>query len=294
MDLIQAIHSVESPISPTFRLALVVGVLGVALILEWLYPLRRPTQPKQKRLLINLGLATISAAILRFSFYPVVMYMAFQTEAHQFGLLPAMGVSGTGALLLSIVLLDGTLFYWHWMLHKIPFLWRFHNVHHIDLDLDSSTAFRFHFGELALSTVFRSGQILVFGITPFNLALFELLITTFAQFHHGNFRLPLGVERLLARVTITPRLHGIHHSTVKSETDSNFGTIFSCWDYFHQTFKADVSQDEIVIGVPSYREPREQNLWHVLRMPFQRQRAWRYPNGTIPSRAEKTKGASYL
>jgi sterol desaturase/sphingolipid hydroxylase (fatty acid hydroxylase superfamily) len=262
------------PMPPTSRLILLITIFGFAFLLEQYFPLRKTTQPKTQRLFINLGLATISALLLRLSFYPIVLFVAQWTTANEIGLLPGIGISGTAALLVSIVLLDGTLFHWHWMLHKIPFLWRFHNVHHMDLDLDSSTAFRFHFGELILSTAFRSAQIVVFGISPFALALFEILITSFAQFHHSNIRLPLIIERLLSRLIITPRLHGIHHSIVQRETDSNFGTIFSWWDYLHRTRIDNVPQTEIVIGVPSYRDPREQTLWKILWIPFRQRKTF--------------------
>lgn len=273
-------------ISPVFRLAVLVSVFATALFFEARRPLRASTQPKTKRVFINLGLAATATLLLRFSFYPVVLALAFRVEEQQYGLLQWLKAPRLLEMALSIVLLDWTFYYWHLGLHKIPFLWRFHNVHHVDLDLDSSTAFRFHFGELAIPTFYRSVQIFVFGISPLNLAIFELLITTFAQFHHSNIRLPLALERVLSKVLIMPRTHGIHHSTVQDETDSNYGTIFSFWDFLHRTLKNSIPQSRITIGVPAYQNPQELGLFSILKMPFQRQRPWpvtketRKANGT--------------
>jgi sterol desaturase/sphingolipid hydroxylase (fatty acid hydroxylase superfamily) len=258
-----------------FRTAALILLLGFALFFEARRPLRKTTQPKRKRVYVNLGIAALSAIALRFSFYPVVALVAVRVEEQQYGLLHRLNAPALLTAVLSVVLLDWTFYYWHWMLHKFSFLWRFHNAHHVDLDLDSSTALRFHFGELVISSFYRSTQIFVLGISPLNLALFELLVTTFAQFHHSNVRLPLGFERFLAKITITPRIHGIHHSTVRCETDSNYGTIFSCWDFLHRTLITDVPQSRITIGVPAYQDPRELGFFGTLSLPFRRQRPWK-------------------
>jgi sterol desaturase/sphingolipid hydroxylase (fatty acid hydroxylase superfamily) len=263
------------PTSPLFRMAILIFIFITALFFEAQRPMRRATQPKSKRVLVNLGIAATAALLLRFSFYPLVIAVAVKVEDQQFGLLHWLKAPASITIALSVVLLDWTLYYWHWMLHKIPILWRFHNVHHVDLDLDTSTALRFHFGELAISAFYRSAQIFIFGISPFNLAVFELLITTFAQFHHSNIRLPIALERALSKITITPKMHGIHHSTIRSETDSNFGTIFSVWDYLHHSFKIDVPQSRIKIGVPAYQDPSELGIIGTLILPFKRQRPWK-------------------
>lgn len=217
-------------------------------------------------------MAALSAALLKFSFYPLVMAVAVFAESRQIGLRHLLGLPDAVGLVFSMLALDWTFYYWHWMLHKIPFLWRFHNVHHVDLDLDSTTALRFHFGELMISTLYRSAQILVLGISPFILILFEVMVTSFALFHHSNFRFPLRLENILNRFVITPRLHGVHHSTIRDETDSNFGTILTVWDRLHSTLRTDVPQDRIKIGVPEFQDPRELGFWNLLSLPFRKQR----------------------
>lgn len=275
--------------STPFRLGLLVGVCALALAFEAWRPLRKATQPKGKRILVNIGIAAIAALMLRFTFYPVVFGVAIFAQEQQIGLTHLLGLSGWAGMAFSVLFLDWTLYYWHWMLHKHPFGWRFHSVHHVDLDLDTTTAFRFHFGELALSAFYRSSQILVFGVSPFSLILFEVLVTTLSQFHHSNIRLPLGFERLLSKVVVTPRLHGVHHSIVRQETDSNFGTILTLWDRLHSTFRANVPQKRITIGVPSYQDPSELGFFGALGLPFRRQRAWRTIDGIDPQRTERVR-----
>src|SRR5262249_20870344 len=155
--------------------------------------------------------------------------------------------------------------------HMIPLFWRFHNVHHTDLDLDVSTAARFHFGEMIFSIGFLSLTVLVFGISPIMLVAFFIALEAATLFHHSNWRLRIELERILNLILVTPRMHGIHHSIVQRETNSNWGTIFCWWDKLHGTLRRDVPQDEITIGVPGYRDKRELTFGRLWLMPFQRQ-----------------------
>ena len=114
-----------------------------------------------------------------------------------------------------MLLMDYTLYVWHVLTHRVPALWRFHAVHHIDLDLDASTAVRFHFGELTLSTPWRVAQVVVIGTSPLALSIWQTGLLMSILFHHSNVELPLAIERRLGRVFVTPRMHGIHHSQVR-------------------------------------------------------------------------------
>lgn len=175
----------------------------------------------------------------------------------------------------------------HVLTHKVPFLWRFHQVHHVDLDLDASTALRFHALEMALSVPWRAAQVLVFGVSTKGLALWQTLTLMEILFHHSNIRLPAGLERRLCRIIVTPRMHGIHHSIVQEETDSNWSTIFSWPDYVHGTLKLNVPQDEITIGVPAYQDPKELTFGKLMKMPFTANRpSWKLVGNGKPDRTE--------
>ena len=179
-------------------------------------------------------------------------------------------------VIVSIALLDYTLWIWHRANHGVPLLWRFHLVHHIDLDLDASTALRFHFGEMALSVLFRALQVILIGPTPDALSIWQNVLFGSILFHHSNLRLPLDCERLLTLVIVTPRMHGIHHSTHRGEADSNWSSLLSVWDRLHGTYRMDRPADAIVIGVPAYQDPAEVTLGRMLLLPFLEQRDdWR-------------------
>ena len=221
---------------------------------------------------------------MKLVFFPLVLWVSQKTDSHHWGLVPALQLPSAVALVIAILLLDYTLYIWHRMNHTFSFLWRFHNAHHVDLDVDVSTASRFHFGELILSAGFRSGQIALFGIDVFTLILFETLVTTAAQFHHSNINFPFRLERLLNNIVVTPRMHGIHHSIVQRETESNFSTIFSIWDHLHGSVRLNIPQSEITTGVASYRDSRELSFLGTLRLPFRDQRPWKCPDGSVPER----------
>jgi sterol desaturase/sphingolipid hydroxylase (fatty acid hydroxylase superfamily) len=138
--------------------------------------------------------------------------------------------------------------------------------------MSATTALRFHFVEMVLSVPWRLAQIALIGAAPRALSLWQTLTLAAILFHHSNVRLPLAVERRLARVIVTPRMHGIHHSMVEDETNSNWGTIFSVPDYVHDTIRLNVPQERIEIGVPAFRSADELRLPRLLRMPFEEQR----------------------
>jgi sterol desaturase/sphingolipid hydroxylase (fatty acid hydroxylase superfamily) len=186
---------------------------------------------------------------------------------------------------LALVLLDYTLYIWHVLTHRVPWLWRFHLVHHADLDMDASTALRFHFGELLISVPWRAGQIFLIGVSPLSLVVWQSILFVMILFHHSNVRLPIGVERRLNLLIVTPRMHGIHHSFIREETDSNWSSGLTLWDRLHGTLRLNVPQEEITIGVPAYRTPRETSLLNLLKLPFTKQRSdWQLPGGERPAR----------
>jgi sterol desaturase/sphingolipid hydroxylase (fatty acid hydroxylase superfamily) len=143
-------------------------------------------------------------------------------------------------------------------------------VHHVDRDLDASTAVRFHFGEMTLSNVFRAAQIAVTGADARALEVWQRVLLISILFHHSNLRLPAEVDRALARVVVTPRMHGIHHSDVQEETDSNWSSLLSWWDWLHRTLRLDVPQEALRIGVPAWRDARRLTIGELTRMPFRR------------------------
>ena len=130
----------------------------------------------------------------------------------------------------AVLLLDYTLYWWHVATHRVSWLWRFHAVHHVDLDLDVSTAIRFHFGEITLSVAWRATQIVLIGVTPHSLSIWQAALIPAILFHHSSVRLSPRTERRLSYFVITLRMHGIHHSVVRDEMDSNWSSGFNFWN----------------------------------------------------------------
>jgi sterol desaturase/sphingolipid hydroxylase (fatty acid hydroxylase superfamily) len=197
-----------------------------------------------------------------------------------FGLLNLIELPTCVKFAVGFLLMDLTFYYWHQANHYVPILWRFHCVHHIDPDLDVSTSFRFHFGEVLYSVAFRAFQVSLIGVSPAIYIVYELAFQCATMFHHSNLCLPVGMERQINRVIVTPRMHGIHHSAVRNETNSNFSVIFRWWDALHGTLRLNVRQPDIIIGVPAYLTPEDNKLWNVLALPFRKQKEyWCLPDG---------------
>lgn len=253
---------------------------------EWLErrrPLRERVEASGDRMRRNVAVALGSATTVQLLEKPLLDPLTRWVEQRRCGLLLHMRLPGWLETTLGILLLDYSLYFWHVLLHRIPLLWRFHVVHHVDLDLDVSTALRFHFGELALSVPWRAAQVLLIGARSPVLRLWQQLTLASVAFHHSNLRLPLWLERCLVRIIVTPRMHGIHHSVVEEETGSNWSSGLTLWDRLHGTLRLDVPQETIVIGVPAYRDPEELSLPRILAMPFRGQRrSWCWQQGGKP------------
>jgi sterol desaturase/sphingolipid hydroxylase (fatty acid hydroxylase superfamily) len=247
---------------------LVLAALSAILWLERRRPLRRAREDKLRRDARNLAMGAMTAVAVRLGEKPLVDPLSKKVLASRWGLLPQLNLPPLVELGLAVLLLDYTLYIWHVLTHRVPFLWRFHRVHHADLDLSTTTALRFHFVEMLLSAPFRAAQVAVIGAGPRSLSVWQALTLLAILFHHSNLRLPIVVERRLCRLVVTPRMHGIHHSIVERDTNSNWGTIFSLPDYLHRTVRLDVPQQEIDIGIPTFHDAAALRLGDVLRMPF--------------------------
>jgi len=236
------------------------------------------------RLVRNFVLSIPGFAIVRLAMLQLPIAIAMWAKDRHIGLLNWLALPGWTTVIATFLLMDYAYWWWHWANHMVPIFWRFHNVHHTDLDLDVTTAARFHFGEMIFSIGFLSLAVTLFGVAPIMLVVFFITFEAATLFHHSNWRLPIKLERVLNLLIVTPRMHGIHHSIVQRETNSNWGTIFCWWDKLHRTLRRDVPQDAITVGVAAYREENELTLGKLFALPFRAQREWRLPNGEIPER----------
>lgn len=236
--------------------------------LESKFQLRKRVQERWKRITINSFVSIPAFTLLRFLFIPAMVWLAKLNEGLHFGINYLYELPKPAEFMIAFLLLDYGNYFWHMLNHKFTFLWRFHLVHHTDKDLDVTTAFRFHFGELIGSVFFRGAITLLSGASPFTVLVYEIIFEAATEFHHSNFKLPLKFEKVLNKLIVTPRMHGIHHSTIRHERDANYSVIFSFWDRLHQTLKINIPQDEVVIGIPSYSNAKELTIGFLLKLPF--------------------------
>ncbi|MDJ0366465.1 sterol desaturase family protein [Hymenobacter sp. H14-R3] len=260
---------------------LAVAALGL-LLLETRRPLRRRTLPRPRRWLRNSLIAAPSLPAMRLTLLPAMVGLA-QAWAPRQPLLARL--PEPLRLAAEVLLLDYLGYTWHRLLHA-PLLWRLHRVHHSDLDMDLTTAWRFHFGEMLASIPWRAGVPAVLGVRPATVLGFEAVFEACTAFHHSNWQLPFAVEHQLVRVLVTPRAHGIHHSQVQRETDSNFGVVLTLWDRLHRTLRLNVPQQALTIGVPAYPTAADLPARRLLALPLEPLRPWARPDGLVPGRPE--------
>jgi sterol desaturase/sphingolipid hydroxylase (fatty acid hydroxylase superfamily) len=251
-----------------FKIVGLLTVVGGFAVLEHRRPLRASKESKARRNARNLTVATLGALTIHFAESPVLYPLATQVQKRRWGLLKWLHLPRVLETTAVILLLDYTHYIQHVMHHRIPFLWRFHAVHHVDLDLDTSTALRFHFGEIAISVPYRVAQVLLIGVDPRSLITWQTLTLLSILFHHSNLRLPKAVEDRLVRFVVTPRMHGIHHSNEPQNQNSNWSGGLTVWDALHGTLNLGIPQQEVEIGVKGFDRPEQVTLPKILSQPF--------------------------
>lgn len=250
----------------TGALVVVAGALVAIELVRPLRPSRR--EPKRRRMERNAVVAALGAATVQLCEQPLVVPLARLVERRRWGVLGRLPIPRALRTLVVLAALDYTLYLWHVLAHRVPALWRFHAVHHADLDMDASTAIRFHFGELAVSVPWRAAQVLLLGVGPRELTLWQRLTLISVLFHHSNVRIPERVERWMGLLVVTPRMHGIHHSRVAAERDANWSSGLSAWDRLHGTLRLEPPQAAITLGVAGFDDPADVTLPKLLAAPF--------------------------
>ncbi|RJX30105.1 MAG: sterol desaturase family protein [Desulfarculus sp.] len=250
------------------RMAFFFGGLAFFLLLELILPYRRPSVSKLKRWLINLGITTFNTLILRLVLGSAIVATAAYVTQQKMGVLNLVAMPYWLKLLATLVFMDFMLYIWHLLNHEVPFFWRFHRVHHTDLNMDVSTATRFHLGELAISAGIKIGLVFFLGADLLGVTIFETALVLAAQFHHSSLKVPWWFERLFWLLFVPPSMHRIHHSVKIPERNSNYGTIFSLWDRLLGTMVSRVEQGRIIIGVGGHFDQSELGLHRLLVMPF--------------------------
>ncbi len=242
------------------------AVVVAVVIGEQKRPLRKRVRETVPRTLRNVAMGASCAAVIAAVEQPLTKRIARSNLVNRRGFArhlprPLRVIGGVAAM-------DYGFYLWHIATHKVPFLWRFHRIHHLDPDMDASTAMRFHAADMLVSLPWRLVQVRLAGVSPKSLALWRHFFNFSILFHHSNLRLPGKWDERLANVLTTPKMHGIHHSNVREERDSNWTSGLSFWDRLHGTFRQDVPQRDLVIGVSDPAAEEDEILENTLTAPF--------------------------
>ena len=241
-------------------LIVVIGIM-VFLSLEYLFPKEKiALRDKLSRIYKNIFFWLVNIGITPIIILPITIYLT-QFELH--GLFKFENI--ILGFIFQLIIVDIFLYWWHRLNHQVPFLWRFHHVHHLDETLDVTSGVRFHFGEVILSAFIRSIIIITFNISLVNLLLIEAIILLSSIFHHSNINLPSRLEKFLSTFIVTPSIHWVHHHKRQSETDANYSTIFSWWDKIFNSKSSFERKIKMQIGVEG---DQEQTLIQLILRPF--------------------------
>jgi len=261
------LFSLNSTYGPT---AWVVSGVVFFFLLEYVIPFRANTYSKFQRWRINFSLQLCNIVIVDLIFFALLTKIRIFSGEHHLDVYNRLPLTAAGRGVLTVVLFDFITYCWHRLNHEIPFLWRFHKVHHTDRNIDVSSAARFHFGEITISTVIMYSLMLVMGATIFETRVFQVILALMNQFEHSNIKLWKPLERTIWWVLVPPSMHKIHHSDEQEYTDSNYGTIFSVWDRLLGTLKSDLKQDKIIFGLKEYPDENDLRLRKLLVLPFKK------------------------
>jgi sterol desaturase/sphingolipid hydroxylase (fatty acid hydroxylase superfamily) len=251
----------------TAGMAFTLGAVGAIALAERVRPLRRQTLPAAPRVVRNLAMGALCQMVITAVENPATRAVARGNALHRRGVQHRLGGGAFGKAA-AFLAMDYGFFWWHIATHKVPFLWRLHRVHHIDPDMDASTALRFHFADMLVSLPWRLVQVRLSGVDPATLGHWQRFFLLSVLFHHSNTRLPPAWERRLSRVVTTPAMHGLHHSQAPDLQDSNWSSGVALWDHLHGTYRADVAADAVTIGVDDPHAVADLPLAAALLAPF--------------------------
>lgn len=250
------------------RVGIFLCLFAVLALAEHRWPRRPRRVERLERWRVNLGIVLIDTLMLRLVVPLAPAAFAFFVRERGWGLFSLLGFSGPGEVVISLILLDLLIYWQHRLFHRLPLFWRLHRMHHTDLDLDVTSGTRFHPLEILLSMAIKLGAVLLLGISPLAILLFEIILNATSLFNHANLALPEPIDRWLRLVVVTPDMHRVHHSIHPQETDSNFGFNQPWWDRLLGTYRAQPRDGHLGMTLGLGRWPAQLGLLALLWLPF--------------------------
>lgn len=246
------------------------GLFATFALVEFLFPKRPLTEKKLYRWANNIGLIVLDNLFVKFAIPLVPAFFADQAALEGIGLFNSISLPLWSTIFLTVIVMDLIIYFQHLLFHKVPFLWALHKVHHIDSDIDVTTALRFHPIEIALSLGIKIGCVYLFGFSALGIMIFEIILNGAAMFNHANIGLPKKLDAFIRLFIVTPDMHRVHHSVIFEETNSNYGFNLSIWDRIFGTYieEPQKGHDAMDIGLEEFSDRKYQLLHWMLIEPF--------------------------
>ncbi|HAK87789.1 MAG: hypothetical protein A2077_02800 [Nitrospirae bacterium GWC2_46_6] len=252
------------------KLVFIVPALVIIFFLEGVYPHFKGRKQRMRHAFPHIVTALLNGLLTGILLAGITLSAAGWADARSLGFLNVLRLPYYAEWITAFILFDIYMYFWHMANHRLSFLWRFHRAHHSDIEMDTTTALRFHPGELILSTFIRLPIIVLLGMSFAQLALYELVLNIAILFHHSNLGIPEKWDRVIRAFIVTPNMHRVHHSIELRELNSNFTSTLSLWDRLNGTFKKRDNTLTITIGLPVLRERKWQGLSGFIITPFVR------------------------
>ncbi len=253
--------------SPVASLATIFAAMALVAGLETVIPLRARGRWNTAHLAPNLTLTLITlttSALLN----SVLVATLADLEVRQFGLLRRQTLGPIAHTVAVLLILDLSFYFAHVAMHKLPFFWRFHSVHHADPAVDVTTTVRQHPVEALIRYAFMAAFAVAIGASPAAFAVYRITSALNGLPEHANVRVPIWLDGLLASFTTWPNVHKLHHSRSARETDTNYGNLLSFWDRIFRTFTPPHRVEHVRYGLDGFDEPAKQSALALLVDPF--------------------------
>lgn len=246
------------------------GTLIIALAWEMRYPARAIADDQRQRWTLNFALLLVNQIVLLTTVPIATVMVAIESAERGLGLMNLLGLESIGAIVVSMLVMDLCKYLQHYLLHHVPLLWRIHRTHHADPECDATTSFRFHPFEIIVALLIEASVILIFGVSPIAVVLYQTVRAVVSILAHSNVSIAPGIEKPLRYVLVTPDLHRIHHSAHVNEQNCNFSGGLILWDHIFGTYiaRAGVDQRTMTLGVFGYERSQTNSLKNALLDPF--------------------------
>lgn len=253
-----------------YRFAIFSGLILAMGWLELRYPRLTRPEKRSKRWPVNGTMTLLNVVLARLTFASLPYSYATFISSYGYGFIPQLGLWKPFSVFLGWFLLEGVIYWQHRLFHKYTFLWKLHQVHHSDRDLDFTSGVRFHPLEILLSLIIKMAVIGPLGVDPMSFLIFEVSLNAGSMFNHANVAIPKKVDRWLRLFIVTPDMHRIHHGVEATQHQSNFTFTFSIFDRLFGSYQEIPFEDQgkIKIGLTEYQPPEKLGVIRLLLMPF--------------------------